>query len=130
MADRSFDVQVDDNSGLDQQLLSLGFVVLGHLIFNVGQRRENPRVDGSLGLRTHNARQINTPYIFLVPCGNVARGNMASPITQTHRCYAYMHYLLRFTNTRVKPCVYEENIIFNATRKLNKQKAEPHVYSI
>jgi hypothetical protein len=87
--------------------VSLRFVILGHLKFNVGYRRENTRVGVFLGSGTHSARQINVSYMFLVTYGNVTRGNVISPIKQTHRCYAYMHYLFRFTNARGKPRVHE-----------------------
>jgi hypothetical protein len=104
MADRSFDVRVEDNSGLGQQLprsldrVSLRFIILEHSTFNVGQRR----VGVFLGPGTHSVRQIKAPYMSLVTYGNVT-----SPITQSHRCYTYMHYLLRFTNAREKPRVHE-----------------------
>jgi hypothetical protein len=76
--------------------------MLGHVTFDVGQLHGNARVGVLLGPRTHRARQINASYMFLVTGGNVA-----SPITQTHRCYAYMHDFLRFTHARVKPHVHE-----------------------
>jgi hypothetical protein len=103
IADRSFDVRVEDSSGLGQQRLSgslnrvsLCFVILGCLTFNVGQLRENARVGLFLGPRTHSVRQINASYMFLVTCRSVT-----FPITQTHRFYGYMHYSFRF-NTKIR----------------------------
>jgi hypothetical protein len=99
------------------QRLSLSFVILGHVTFNVGQRRENTRVDVFLGPRTHSVRQVNAPYMFFVTCGNVT-----SPITQTHRCYPYMHYLFRFTNACACTNEVKLHIQCNTKAPINKMR--------